>query len=388
MPRFDPQLRPEMAALLNQHRARPEITFAQHLASLEEDVATEALGNPRVYLDLRYWIFLRDADLGKPQRPVHLNLLDAMLQGVSEGRFVCPITEAVFFELDRQGDTERRMQTARMIDRLCGGIVIKNSCERFLLEIRDFFEAAFERKELPTIPCRRVWVRPYSFLGTPQISGWGAAEDLAINKAFLSYMWTRSLEDLLTDTPVPDDSSDVQFQATADRITKASAKHVSQMQSFDQVFADEVGGLIQSHRNEICHVFRPYATAMLRSHEAMDQNPTSVEKHGLDLAYSAASARKPHRALPLIRILAGLHAFIRWQRRRPFKFQDFFDLRHAAAAIPYCDVFLTEKFVKTSCTSNLLDFGAAYGTQIISDEDEAIDAVSRLNSHSPSIADG
>jgi hypothetical protein len=71
-----------------------------------------------VYFDLRYWIFLRDADLGKPQKPVHAKLLEEMLRGVSEGRFVCPITEAVFFEVDRQGDTERRMQTVRMIDRL------------------------------------------------------------------------------------------------------------------------------------------------------------------------------------------------------------------------------------------------------------------------------
>ena len=59
-------------------------------------------------------LLLRDADQGKPQRPVHVKLLDAMLRGVSDGRFVCPITEAVFFELDRQCNTERRMQTVRM----------------------------------------------------------------------------------------------------------------------------------------------------------------------------------------------------------------------------------------------------------------------------------
>src|SRR3954449_5432258 len=107
MPRFDSQLSPALAALLEEHRARPDVSFAQHLAALEEDVAREALGKTRVYLDLRYWIFLRDADLGKQQRPVHVKLLDTMLRGVSEGRIVCPITEAVFFELDRQGNTER-----------------------------------------------------------------------------------------------------------------------------------------------------------------------------------------------------------------------------------------------------------------------------------------
>ena len=41
-------------------------------------------------------------------------------------------------------------------------------------------------------------------------------------------------------------------------------------------------------------------------------------------------------------------------------------------------MFLTKKFAKTARTSSLLDFGSTYGTQIISDEDEAIDVVSHL----------
>jgi hypothetical protein len=90
--------------------------------------------------------------------------------------------------------------------------------------------------------------------------------------------------------------------------------------------------------------------------------------------------KKPNTALPLFRILAGLHSYIRWQRRRPFRFEDFFDIRHAAAAIPYCDVFLTEKFLKTACTSPLLDLGRTFATQIISDEDEALRLVSGLAS--------
>ena len=367
-----------MAAQLAAHRAEPEVSFRQHLASMEEEAAREALAKKRVYLDLKYWIFLRDADLGKPQKPIHVNLLEALLRGVSEGRIICPITEAVFFEVDRQGNTERRMQTVRMIDRLCRGIVIKNSGDRAVCEINDFFDAAIVRHELPTVPCRRVWVRPYSFLGTPQVSGWGAAEDLAINKAFLSYAWTRSIEDLLTDTPVPDDDHDDALRANAARITELSAERAPKMQSFEQVFVDEVAGLIDAHRAEIGHAFRPHAAAMLRGIGAGDQDPATVEQHGLNLAYSAAAAPKPQNALPFIRIIAGLHAFIRWQRQRAFTFNDIFDLRHAAAAIPYCDVFLTEKFVKTACTSSLLDFSTAYSTRIICDERKALDAVSQL----------
>lgn len=61
------------------HRAQPEVSFEQQLALLEEGVAREALTKKRVYLDLKYWIFLRDAALGMPQKPVRAKLLEAML---------------------------------------------------------------------------------------------------------------------------------------------------------------------------------------------------------------------------------------------------------------------------------------------------------------------
>ena len=218
-----------------------------------------------------------------------------------------------------------------------------------------------------------VWVRPYSFLGTPRLSGWD--DDVTINKAFLSCMWMMSLEDLLTDTPVSDRDGDNDWE-TAKNITESSAKHASAMRSFPQVRDAEICGLIDAHRHEIVRAFRPYLAAMLPTCDLRDAS--GAAQQSLNLVYSIMSDKRPNLALPLIRILAGLHAYIRWQRRRPFNAHDIYDLRHAAAAIPYCDVFLTEKFLKTACTSKLLDFGGVFGTRIISDEDEALNAISTL----------
>ena len=44
MPRFDPHTIPKFAALLEYHRSQPGVTFAEHLASLEEELAREVLG--------------------------------------------------------------------------------------------------------------------------------------------------------------------------------------------------------------------------------------------------------------------------------------------------------------------------------------------------------
>src|SRR3990172_1346007 len=260
------------------------VTFAEHLTSLEEDTAREVLGKMRVYLDLRYWIYLRDANLGAPKRDVHARLLEALVSAVDNGNVICPITDSVFFELDRQGDTSRRMQTVRMIDRISRGVVIKNAVERLHCEVIDFLEATTVRGEPPTQPCRKVWVRPYSFLGTPSISGgWADAEQLAINKAVVSYMWTRSLEDLLTDTSIPDDGGDTRFRESAHRITEISAKHEQEMRSFPQVFAAEVGGFVESHRAELFRAFRQHLGTM--SSEAAD----SGSSDGLNTAETCAN---------------------------------------------------------------------------------------------------
>jgi hypothetical protein len=267
-----------MTTLLEHHRSQPTITFNEHLASLEDTLAGEVLAKRRVYLDLRYWIFIRDADLGMPQRTVHRKLLDALVTGVEAEKMVCPITDSVFFELDRQGNTDRRMQTTRMIDRLSKGIVIKNSLDRFHCELNHLMEALIVGKELPKHPCRTVWVRPYSFLGTPQITGWGDPEDLAINKAFLSYMWGRSLEDLLTHTPVPEDECDKKSRDAAQRITESSAKHASKIRSFSQVFDEETSALIQNHRKEIIHAFARQIVPAVPSaagHEVRDRSKSA-----------------------------------------------------------------------------------------------------------------
>jgi len=379
VPRFALETIPEFVAWLEYHRSQPRVTFAEHLSRLEEDLACEVLRKVRVYLDLRYWILLRDASLGTPQRDVHGQLLEALTNGVDKGDVICPITDSVFFELDRQGDTERRMQTIRMIDRLSRGVAIKNAVERLHCEVIDFLEATTIRRELPQHPCRKVWVRPYSFLGTPRITGgWIEAEQRAINKAIVSYMWARSLEDLLTDTPIPNDDSDTRFRESAKRITEFSARHEPEMRSFPQVFAAEVGGFVDLHRDEIFHAFRQHMSAMFPAAADLGASNGLTAETCANVVYNVIKRGRAGIGFPLIRIVAGLHAIIRWNRNRPFAFQDFFDIYHAAAAIPYCDVFLTERFLKTVCTNRLLGFADSFATKIISDEAETLDAIVRL----------
>ena len=45
--------------------------------------------------------------------------------------------------------------------------------------------------------------------------------------------------------------------------------------------------------------------------------------------------------------MVSLHASLRWDKQRRIDAYDLLDFNHAAAAIAYCDVFLTEKPLRT-----------------------------------------
>jgi hypothetical protein len=151
------------------------------------------------------------------------------------------------------------------------------------------------------------------------------------------------------------------------------------MSSFRQVFAAEVHGFVIAHGPEIFRAFQEHLSAMVPDAARLGASAgLNTSEACANVVYNVIAGKRAGLGFPLIRIVAGLHAIVRW-RKELFKFNDFFDIHHAAAAIPYCDVFLTERDLKTVCTASPLNLAASFATKIISDEAEALDAVSTLS---------
>ena len=70
-------------------------------------------------------------------------------------------------------------------------------------------------------------------------------------------------------------------------------------------------------------------------------------------------------ALPYIDIHAGVHTAIRRDKKRRLKPNDFHDFGHAAAAVPYCSVFLTDGPLKALLCSRPLNFDQRYGCHVV-----------------------
>lgn len=378
MPQVTDERLLKMMDFLEYHRAHPDISFQDYHATRTIELSRTVLPRLRVYLDQRYWIFLRDAAMERPRKQVHCELLEILKTGVASGVLLCPLSDSAFFELLRQSDWHTRRATIRLIDDLSLGITIQNTRDRLRTEILDFFLKTTLEGRVPRPPVDRVWVKVGSVLGSayPVFPGIPPEEQLAIQKAFLDFMWTLSLEEILTDTPLPDDSVDNDLQEAAARITQKSESHQHKMKSFRQVFLAEVGGFLDLHWTDLGDIFEAWYHWMHPHARAISQvEKDSISQSLSNVLYNIIRFRKSETSLPMVQIVAGLHAILRWNRTRAFQFTDFSDFYHAAAALPYCDVFLTEKFLSTMRTRPPLSFDKHFGVRVYCDEQTAIAAL-------------
>jgi hypothetical protein len=378
MPRISDDRLRGMTHFLDRHRAQPDKSMAAYRSERIAELARFVLALQRVYLDTRFWIFLRDAALGRAQKPAHTDLLDTLRAGVASGAMICPLSDSSFFELLRQTDWSSRLSTIKLMDELSLGVTIENAKDRLGTEVLHFLTSTALHQEVPGPPIGRIWLKIGHVLGTPRLvnPGLPAAEQRVIEKAFFDVMWSVTLEESLTDTPLPQDSADARFHRAAARVTAESALHADRIRSFKAVYLAEIGGFWDVHREELgdicethyrsCHPNAPGVTPEERASAARDL---------ANAFYNIFRLGKAGTSLPTAQIIAGLHAVVRWQKKRAFHFTDYFDFYHAAAALPYCNFFLTERFLTTVLNRPPLSFGDLFGITILCDEGEAIEAL-------------
>lgn len=370
-----------MVGFLADHRAQPDVSLKSHFARRVADLSRVVLSRRRVYLDTRFWIFLRDAALDRPKKPIHSELLDLLRSRVALGEVLCPIGDSTFFELLRQADSRTQLATARLIDALSLGVTIQNAKDRLQTELLRFLIGTTTDQKVPEAPIDRIWLKVGHILGTaePVFEGVSTDEQLAISKSFFDVMWSVTLEELLTDTPSVEDPADPDFAASAARITAASRAHASEVKTFDELNLAEIRGFFDIHRAELCLAFaQMYALTSPSVKPPTLQDFKKDEEILVNVFSNIFRYGKAGTSLPTAQIVAGVHAIIRWHKERPFKASDLFDIYHATAALPYCDVFLTERFLGTALTRPPLDLAAHFQTAVAWDEEAALRCVRAL----------
>lgn len=327
----------------------------------------------RIYLDTNYWLFVRDAYAGRPRSDTHKQIYEKLLHLVSSGRAVCPATDTVIYEVFRQNDSVTRLMTAEVIDELSMGIALEQTEQRVKIEILHFLRLCRQSADTPYTLSDWVWTRACWVLGEmhPYLPQLPPEVQARLQIGFFEEMAKRGIADIVRSlASAPEPVPKTFLDNLARKLTEDKMRNADEIHSLKQAFMMEVAGVLDVYRDDIAG-----ALAFISGSEAVA--PAEVEAE-IEVIKELFRAGKAGISLPFFNTQAGLHALFRWNRSQRLKPNDWLDYCHAGAALPYFDIFLTEKVLASTITSPALRYDALYDTRVCSDAAEALDILDTI----------
>jgi hypothetical protein len=336
-----------MPPSISEHLAQPEIDVWTYVRRKRIALAREIRDRTKVYLDTKYWALLRDVRLGRSRCSDAKKLLGVLETRVSGGSLICPLNADIYFEVMKQDDEHTLMATARLIDDLSLGICMLPVMQRIELEVFHFVESSRKSHDAVYDLSELVWTKTAYVLGfvTPDCYEMPDDINMAMQKSFADHMWTLGLEDMLN-VMGPDVAAAKKspFEDISGDLNAGKLAHIDEHSSFKGVFLSEVQGILDVHKGTFRDLFQyVYKRDTGNELTASEQQDTSGGQMLANLIYHAFRLNRVTGQFASIRIGAGLHAALRWDKNRKYKPNDLFDFRHAMAALPYCDLFFTER---------------------------------------------
>ncbi|MDA8520206.1 hypothetical protein [Acidovorax sp. NCPPB 4044] len=359
---------------IDTHRAHPEIDPEKHAKNRQIELAMSLHGRRAIYLDLKFWIGMRDAEAsGHAPHPCSA-LLAALRKAVAAGHAFCPISDSCFIEVFKQSDPNTRRRTAALIDALSLGVTITAQDLRIGTEIAHLLHALTPDEVHPLD--HLVWSKLSYTLGylRPPVGMFDALTGRAIEKAFFDHMWNIPLIE------IEQNSGDAlsahhpeHHERLAQTLNQGIAKHAAGIKSFKQVYEHELGGAMELYAGRAADIMCSMSSASLAPRPAKGSTEyKTIERQCLGLLVGPMDTDKGKATLRTLNIKTSIHAAVRWNKGQKFKANDLFDMRHAAAAVGYCDAFLTERSLANVLTRSDLALDKLYDCNVVSTPEAAL----------------
>jgi hypothetical protein len=369
---------------ISYHLSHPEPSSDAYVREQHLALGTQILKKKRVYLDQKYWIHCRDAACGAPGRMEHRHLYEALKKGVNSGRLLCPASHLVLEETLKQTDLATRASTAQVVQELSDGIAIQPVPVLFQAEILHFLIAA-RSLDMDAYPVEQLaWTYVGNLYGhqSPRCSEFDPETIRAVQKAWFDLMANVTFP-MLAEASAP--MSDGLLHIPSHHYERQNAQceeHRGDFRSFKQAFLIELAGELDVEK-DILREAQLYlyekATGGKGEDVAEEEMDDCVQKLS-GLIHHAFGRGKLKNQLAGLRIMAGIHAATRHMRKK-FRPGDIHDHLHARVALPYCDLFLTEKSLGHLLTVKPLEYDALYGCRVVWEPEEALAAVRDLLNH-------
>jgi hypothetical protein len=358
------------------HQEEPNKSLLSYLKELRIKLGKGISGHKKIYLDTKFWIIIRDVQLGRTTDK-RISQLYHQLYDLSQAeKIICPLSDYLFLEIMKQTDPNTLHATVNIIDDLSKGVSIISTDERIRLELMHMlYKFAYGEREVYPLG-ELVWTKLAYTLGfvTPANKALSDADQLLIQKVFLDQLWNISLSDIVEKLKPHQINRTSHFRNISEKLNEGKTKYAYQNKSFKQMFMSELAGVIETLKPEL-----ERALIYLYQNET-DNLPSEKElksaNSGQKLAnfiYHAFRLDRLTSELATLKIGAGLHASVRWDRIRKYSDNDIIDFGHAQSALPYCDYFFTEHNLRDLVTRKHLSYDKLFNCKVTSLVEDAID---------------
>jgi hypothetical protein len=374
---------------LRYHLDNPEISSAAYIRNRRVEHGRHLLSMRRIYLDTKYWVCLREVLIGRATRSQQA-IFDKLKKLRASRKIICPISYSVFVELLRQSDLTTRLATARAVDIFGESSCIQAPNEVFCQEILGFclkyenlgqlLNRMSQTNELT--PVRElIWSKVSFIVGLmqPKFKGCRPNEAEALEKAIDDLFWSMSLEEMMSVlAPENPEGGRRERDVFAVKLTSGANRARRNSDTFEKLFLDEVAGGLDAHARDLGQIMEYLSRKIGFTGKASKKEWKLAGRRLGNVIRAAFESRKISTEVPAVHIPSGLHAAVRFDRNRKYKANDCEDFRHAVVALPYYDIFCTEKSLRHLLCHKPLEYDKAYKTQVVSNDEEvlaALDAV-------------
>ena len=353
----------------------------EHIRRRHLELGRDVLAQSRVYLDTRFWVLLRDVILGRQQSPDLIALLDLLTEQVVRGSVLCPIEASVFIELYRQSDPETRLATAKLIDKLGRGVCISYIEDRCRAEILHFVYRQQSSAANLHHPRELIWTKIGNVFGeiVPSLPLVDADEEAVLQVGFYDHLWEHSVENVVTTIGPTTAFPHANDGGWAEGLNVGKHAHGDELRSLQHAYRIELRGALDAREDLLAGAFRYLFAAETGKTQHCDEATEMRLVNELKaLIIEGARRGRLGQGLPSFQIPALLHAAMRWDRTRGYRPTDRMDIYHASAALPYCDIFMTDGPLAALIRSNGVALDRQYDTTVVADFAEAVAAVHEL----------
>lgn len=354
--------------------AWPTGAGAEHVFGRQLELAELLSSRIPIFLDTNFWVMARQAAFGETNDHELISMLGALRLAVESGRAFFPMTSDLIAEFSKQSP-DRLAATMMIVDHLSLGVAMVPHNERTAIEMENFNARVFPAAPPQTRP---LWTCYAFALGYEDLHPPGVEVDDDLRVALAETAWRAQPSILARQLPPHMFDARLESERVAAFLNEQEALHAHEIDSHATALRIEVAGAATMLEGIAAREYRRMAAAADEWAQAEDiAGSRRVGKRITSMIAEALEQDVNRLAFGSLYVPAMLHASVRSEAKRKLKPNDIFDFRHAAAALPYCRAFLTDRPLKTLITSGHVRLDTLYGCEVVASPKEAIDLIGR-----------